>query len=124
MSFTVGQRYSRRDISKVLGGSIQSYLPTVKCQVVCGCFKPTAKKNPDAPEKVTIGTIGRPEPWLVAKQDAIPIFLFRANSSWEYYGRYRCTGLNTDTTLIESEMKANPARGIIAGVLYFERVGD
>ena len=123
--FAVGRTYSRQQISAVLGGSVRSYLPTVGGRVVCGCFKRTPDKNPDAPEKITFGNATRPEPPLVASQaDPIPVFLFRSFRSWEYKGRYRCTGLSTDTELLRREMQANPARGVIAGVLSFERAGD
>ena len=124
--FVVARTYTRREIHNALGGSMQAYLPTVQQRVVCGCFKPTPRYNPDAPEKVTIGRVeDRAEPRLVAQQtDPIPVFLFRESNAWEYMGRYRCTGLSTDQQLLLREMEANPARGVIAGVLYFERVGD
>jgi hypothetical protein len=124
-TFQVGRTYSRQEINAVLGGSLRSYLPTASGQVVCGCFKRTPEKNPDAPEKVTYGDAGRTEPALVASQpETIPVFLFRSFRAWEYRGRYRCTGHSTDPELVRREMQANPARGVIAGVLYFERVGD
>jgi putative zinc finger/helix-turn-helix YgiT family protein len=123
--FEVGRAYSRREISDALGGSLRTYLPVVDGRVVCGCFKRIPEKNPHAPEKVTIGNASRPEPLLVSRQvDPIPVFLFRSSGAWEYQGRYRCTGFSTEPKLLEQEMAANPARGVIAGVLYFERVGD
>jgi hypothetical protein len=123
--FQVGRTYFRQEINAVLGGSLVSYLPTVSRQVVCGCFKPMPRYNPGAPEKVTIGKAHRAEPQLVAKQsDPIPVFLFRSKGVWEYRGHYRCTGFSTNPKWLEQEMQANPARGKIAGVLYFERVGD
>jgi hypothetical protein len=125
MQFTVGKTYSRREISDALGGSMVSYLPNKDGRIVCGCFKPIPEKNPQAPEKVTIGRVDRNEPHLVSRQaEPIPVFLFRSRGAWEYMGRYRCTGLATDPDLLRREMQANPARGVIAGVLYFERVGD
>ena len=124
-AFEVGRTYSRREINSLLGGSLRKYLPDSGGQVVCGCFKPTPRYNPDAPEKVTIGNADRPEPRMVSEQpDPIPIFLFRASNAWEYCGRYRCTGYDTDPDLLRQEMQANPARGKIAGVLYFKRIGD
>jgi hypothetical protein len=123
--FEVGRTYTRPEISHILGGSIRTYLPMVQGQIVCGCFKPTPRYNPAAPEKITISRIHRIEPRQMSKQvEPIPVFLFRAPCKWEYRGRYRCSRFSTDRSLVKKEMRANPARGEINGVLYFERVGD
>jgi hypothetical protein len=125
--FTIGQTYSREQISGVLGGSHQSYLPTVNRRVVCGCFWRIPELNPDAPEKVLYGSgpIVQQNARFVSRQSGpIPVFLCQDHGKWEYVGRYRCTGLRNDSAEIEREMHANPARGPIAGVLFFERVGD
>jgi hypothetical protein len=124
-TFEVGRSYSRQEISAAVGGSIRSYLPLVKGRVVCGCFRPDPKFNPGAPEKITIRRAHRREPRLVRDlAEPIPVFLRRSPGAWEYRGRYRCTGFCTEPELLRDEMKANPARGEIGGVLYFERVGD
>jgi hypothetical protein len=123
--FLIGETYSRQTISDRLGGQIQTYLPTVDGKVVCGCFKATPDKNPGAPEKVTYGTPDHSKPAaLVAQGEPIPVFLYRASTEWEYVGRYLCVGHSTHPELLDAEMRANPARGVISGVLYFGRVGD
>jgi hypothetical protein len=55
MSFELCRSYSRAKISAELGGGYQSALPESKGIVVCGCFKPTHRWNPGAPEEVTLG---------------------------------------------------------------------
>lgn len=121
---TLGVRYSRLQISQMLGGSIQSFLPTKDRVVVCGCFKREPRWNPDAPEEVVFG----PAPMVEAaaerlsrQHEAIPIFLFAGSAAWEYIGDYRCTELLTDQGLCQEKMKRNPARGAIRGVLYFKK---
>jgi len=121
MQFIVGKTYSRREISDGLGGSIRSYLPTKAGRVVCGCFKRIPEKNPRAPEEVTIGSFGTEFRLMAEQDDPIPIFLFRSSSAWEYVGLYRCTGATTDPTVLQKKMQENPKRGVIRGVLYFER---
>jgi hypothetical protein len=124
MGFKVGRTYSRRQISAKLGGSIQSYLPTKEGRVLCGCFKPTPRYNPEAPEKITTGGVSDNAIWISNHDDPIPVFVFRSDSAWEYMGRYRCTGVTTKLEVLRREMKKNPARGRIAGVLFFKRVGN
>jgi len=124
MQLKVGKTYSRREISDALGGSIQSYLPTKSGRVLCGCFKPTPRYNPHAPEKITTGGVGDNARWIAKHKIPIPVFVFRADCAWEYMGEYRCTGMTRNPVVLRREMKKNPARGHIAGVLYFERVGD
>lgn len=80
--------------------------------------------NPGAPEKITSGGVGDNARWIAKHPVPIPIFLFRSDCAWEYMGQYRCTGLTTDIDVLRREMEMNPARGHIAGVLFFERVGD
>jgi hypothetical protein len=125
-TFVVGRTYSRQEINAALGGSLRSYLPTREGRVVCGCFKRVPKYSPDAPQVVTFGDHDKVQEVarLVWQQgDPIPVFVFRSACEWEYRGRYRCTDLSTEPDVLEREMAANPARGTIAGVLYFERVG-
>ena len=127
MALKIGQNYSRRQIHAELGGDIVSYLPMRGGKVVCGCFKKTPKFNPEAPEVVTIGRGkgGKVEEAaiMVSRQhESIPIFLFRYNGAWEYIGDYRCTAYLTDPILCQQKMIENPARGLIYGVLYFEKV--
>ena len=45
--------YTRAVIHELLGGDLESYLPHINGQVVCGCFKVSA--NPNAPEEILVG---------------------------------------------------------------------
>jgi hypothetical protein len=129
MVFMLGRSYSRREISDVLGGELRSILPEKDGRILCGCFKKIPEKNPGAPEEVTTGSergrINYTKAEMAASQaDPIPIFIFQKNAAWTYVGRYRCRGFETATELLRRKMAENPARGVITGVLYFERVGD
>lgn len=117
--------YSRREISEAVGGSTRTYLPMKDGKITCGCFKPSKKYNPEAPKRVTIGRLDRPEPKAMEKQkEPIPIFLFRSPGEWEYVGRYRCTGLDTKQATRKKERAKNPSRlHGVKGVLLFKRVG-
>lgn len=129
MAFKIGQTYSRREISKELGGSYVSYLPMRDGKVVCGCFKKIPKYNPEAPEVVTIGRgkggkVEEAARNISQQHEPIPIFLFRYDAAWGYIGDYRCTRYETDETdpvLCQQKMQENPERGLIVGVLYFEK---
>lgn len=127
MAFKMGQTYSRREISNNLGGDYVSYLPTRDGKVVCGCFKKIPKYNPEAPEVVTIGRgkggkVEEAARKISQQHEPIPIFLSRHNAAWEYIGEYRCTGYDTNPVLCQQKMLENPVRGLIFGVLYFEKV--
>jgi len=125
MAFKIGQTYPRMEISNELGGDYVSYLPMHGGKVVCGCFKKIPKYNPGAPEEVTIGKGPKVESAarkISQQHEPIPIFRFRYNAAWEYIGDYRCTKYETDPVLCQRKMHENPERGLIVGVLYFEKV--
>ncbi len=129
--FQLGQMYTRQEISEVLGGSVQLYLPHVNGRVVCGCFDPTEKMNPDAPEEVLFG-----EPYptpvidkaatMVFEQgrncNAIPVFLKRSANQWEYVGEYLCIGITRDERVVRRKSLEHPFRRAFTGVLRFEKV--
>lgn len=58
MPLELGRQYTRQQISELLGGSPQSYLPMADGKVVCGCFVPGPAMNPNAPDEVLFGTSG------------------------------------------------------------------
>jgi len=87
MAFELDHLYSRQDISDILGGSQQSYLPTVDGRVVSGCFVP--RINPNAPAEVLFGNeddspdINKTANQVFAQgsqNDAIHVFLKRGSS--------------------------------------------
>ena len=118
------QTYSRVEISEMLGGSSVAYLPYKDGEVVCGCFDPSRKHNPGAPEEVLFGSgpIVEETAEIVNRQStAIPIFIQRASAQWEYVGDYRCIGLSRDPKLLRQRMLTYPERGYIVGALRFKR---
>jgi hypothetical protein len=129
MSLVIGHSYTREQISDLLGGSIQAYLPVAGGKVVCGCFN--KRDNPNAPEEVLFGTAGASiginrGADLAFEQgqagEAIPVFLKRGTNDWIYLGEYLCIGLTRDPRVVARKMALYPARGPFHGVLRFERV--
>lgn len=94
--FTIGQHYTRDEIHDRVGGSKQSYLPTLNGAVVAACL--TQALNPRAPEVVLCGRgprIAEAGDLLAAQSEPVPVFLKRAVNRWEYRGRYRCAASHT-----------------------------
>jgi transposase-like protein len=106
--FTVGQKYTRKDISTTLGGSEVEYLPTVDKSIVCGCF--TLDHNPEAPDVIIPGTgkVIEREAKLFCEQDyPIPIFIKRRPNEWEYVGDYKAARFSTTPTEIAAHHKGS-----------------
>lgn len=87
--FTFGRGYTRREIHNVVGGNMQSLLPTVNGRVVCVCL--TKKMNPDGPEILLIGdkpkVVGAAQVFI--NQDRpIPVFIKENSNNWEYIGNF------------------------------------
>ena len=88
--FTVGQDYTRQAIHEQLGGSVQSYLPTVHGRVVCACLK--KETNPEAPRVILVGKgpdIERAGAIFASQQGAVPVFLKRETNAWTFEGYFR-----------------------------------
>lgn len=118
----LGSSYTRDQISAMVGGGIQSFLPTKNGRVVCGCFK--LDQNPDAPKEVLVGLGPQREgsaKTVVLQQTPIPVFVKREVGEWEYIGVYRATRyLHQDHALLADEARAKKAD--VAGILYMEPV--
>lgn len=87
--FRLGQSYTRREIHQAVGGSVQSYLPTVDGRVVAACLR--RDTNPDAPFTILPGTgpgIEGAAARLVARQAPVPTFLKRGVGDWEFVGEF------------------------------------
>ncbi len=87
--FKVGNAYTRKDIHEKVGGSVQSFLPTVEKQVVCACL--SKKMNPNAPNEILVGN--KPIVLQSAEQFArqsipVPVFIKEASNEWVYLGDY------------------------------------
>jgi hypothetical protein len=107
-AFTVGRKYSRKEISTALGGSEVEYLPTENKRVVCGCF--TLEHNPEAPDIVIPGTgkVIEREAKLFCEQDyPVPIFIKRRTNEWEYVGDYKAVRFSTSPEEIAARQKGS-----------------
>ena len=87
--FIVDNSYTREDIHNEVGGSVQSFLPTVDGRVVCACL--SKEMNPNAPNEILVGN----KPRVVksaeqfSKQSfAVPVFIKEASNEWIYQGDY------------------------------------
>jgi hypothetical protein len=101
VAIDVGKRYTRAQIQQAYGGGVQTYLPNRAGRVTCGCFDPAL--NPHAPAEILVGdgpNIIAAARLLVRQGGAIPIFLKRASSEWEYLGRYRVAAHTDDPVTI------------------------
>jgi hypothetical protein len=127
MSFAIGKRYSRREISNMLGGNMRSYLPTRQGVVVCGCFHRSDKLNPDAPDEIVFGCgpdVIRGAERVASQRQPIPVFLFKGALAWEYVGNYVCVAIDRSAAAIAYGSRRVPRRnGNVCGILRFELSG-
>lgn len=127
----VGNWYTRQEIYEICGGEIQSYLPQLKGEIVCGCF--TRKYNPSVPNEIFVGK--RPKVMNKAKMlsqqvGAIPVFVKdsslvgKQKEIWEYFGRYKFIALlNDQETLLDAE-RSSGRHGDLAYVLRLKRTDE
>jgi hypothetical protein len=104
MTFHEGERFSRMQISQMLGGNPQQYLPTVGGRVVAICVDPAS--NPRAPYEILPGrgpTIEHTARMLARQREALPCFLKRGNAVWEYVGNFRPTSISVDWALLAAK---------------------
>lgn len=117
----VGHTYTREQINAIVGGGVQSILPTKNGRVVCGCFK--LDTNPDAPEEVLVAAGPQRENsarTVVLQQTTIPVFVKGEVGEWEYKGLYRATRyLHNEHPLLADEARAK--RPDVAGILYMAK---
>lgn len=95
--FNVGHEYTRDEIHRKLGGSKQSYLPTVKSRFVAVCLR--LDLNPRAPHVVLCGRgpiIAAAGLALSNQRGPVPVFIKRASNRWEYMGMFIVAGSYTD----------------------------
>jgi hypothetical protein len=82
MQLRLGQKYSRREISNIIGGPTIAYLPYKDRQILCGCFKDNPSLNPQAPEEIVYGPgtkVAETAEMIFRQKSAIPIFVFRSH---------------------------------------------
>lgn len=110
MNFEVGDCYSRIQIASAVGGSPQSYLPTVGGEPRALCVRRSL--NPSAPEWVYVGK--KPglvdlAKGLVRADVAVPMFIAPdvpdesgpAMEGWQYIGLRRGTAIVADRSAMD-----------------------
>jgi hypothetical protein len=98
--FVIGKEYTRDDIHSEVGGSKQSYLPTLGGTVVAACL--TKDLNPRAPDVVLCGRGKMIEPAgaaLADQRQSIPVFVKLGVNRWEFHGMFRVNGSVTSGPL-------------------------
>lgn len=119
--FRRGKEYSRKQISDVLGGGVQDYLPHQDGVVLYGAF--SKDLNPGAPGVILPGTGPEIERWahvFAAQKHAIPVFIKRQSNVWYCMGDFRCTNLSEDEATIAEHSRA-AGRDDVTMVLSLER---
>ena len=120
--FELGCNYTRSEIHAALGGSMQSYLPTVGRRVVCGAF--TRHLNPEVPNVVLAGigpTIERSAEIFARQSTSVPVFVKKIVNVWEYVGEYRVRQLSRDSRVIADRARAAGRIGEVSLVLFLDR---
>jgi len=90
--FKIDSEYTRDEIHSHLGGSKQSYLPTLSGRVLAVCVKP--EMNPQAPKVILCGKgkiISSTGAMLAKQQEPVPVFIKRGANRWEFKGKFKAT---------------------------------
>ncbi|CAK2429260.1 HNH endonuclease [Vibrio crassostreae] len=100
--FKKGQRYSRKEISALIGGQIQGYMGTRQKKVI-GVYLELSS-NPNAPTEILCGSgkdIAKHGLWLSLQHEPVPIFLKRKTNEWEYQGLFSVSSTIEDESELE-----------------------
>jgi hypothetical protein len=125
-----GQCLSRRDIAALFGGNTRAFLPKFDGEIVAGCFDP--KMNPRAPYEILVSS--KSTSILAAKRfvergKALPIFVRRAASCWEYLAEFHAVKYCDDRNEVNNRIyeihprvyqRFEKAYGPVRGVLFLE----
>ncbi|MBU1062207.1 MAG: hypothetical protein KJ957_07930 [Candidatus Omnitrophica bacterium] len=120
--FITGQFYTRKQIYNEVGGSIQSYLPTVRKEVVCACLRKDL--NPDAPNIILVGNCPRVKlaaEILCSQSNPIPVFIKIKTNKWEHIGLYKVDSFSKDPEEISDYSKRSDRKNITA-IIYLSKV--
>ena len=121
--FVKGKCYTRDEIHAELGGSVQTYLPTVDGRVVAACFKRSPTMNPDAPDIILAGVgsiIQKTADQFTTQGNAVPTFMKKDVNRWEYAGDYRVQRQSYDKDEIDRFAAKANRRGDVSSVLFLE----
>ncbi|PSB09629.1 hypothetical protein C7B62_12640 [Pleurocapsa sp. CCALA 161] len=119
MKFDKNKQYSRREIQKIVGGEIQTYLPQKNHRILAGCF--CRELNPDAPKQIQAGKGTRiyAKARLLAEQPEtiIPVFIKNKEKDkcYQYIGnyKYKLNSITKDISKIkEAEEKSKRSNSL------------
>lgn len=117
-----GQSYTRRDISQLLGGDEQSYIPQKDNRIVCGAFDP--EMNPEVPRAIYVGekaSVLRKAELLCKQHEPIPVFLKQSTNEWVYDGEYFVADWTEDPKALE-RAEQDSGRPSLTRIIYLERL--
>jgi len=101
--FDIGSEYTRNEIHSHLGGSKQSYLPTLSGRVVAACIK--LEMNRQAPKVIICGKgkiIASAGAALAKQQEPIPVFIKQGINRWVYQGEFKVSASYSSGVHFES----------------------
>jgi hypothetical protein len=117
--FEKNKSYTREEIYRVLGGGKQNFLLQKNGVVVGVC--PNPKMNPEAPRVILLGSgpkVKQHGALLATQTNAVPLFLKKASSKWEYQGDFVVDSFITDTTKFSGYNLAG--RTDVSGILLLK----
>jgi hypothetical protein len=118
--FKLQSLYTRKQIHKLIGGDLQSYLPHRGGRVVCGCFK--TDNNPNAPKEILVGdrvNVVKYARVFAGQVEPIPVFIKQTVNQWKYIGNYQAVKYTEEPKEVSAKAKAAGRMGV-AGVLYHQ----
>ena len=129
-TFSEGQAYSRREIAAALGGSIQSYIPSIGSRPLAICVRRSL--NPEAPDRIFVSNrsgLRRLAENLVSHGSGVPTFVAQdgpgdpdAADGWAYAGRFVGVRIVTDQASID-QAAAISGRFDLQCIIECKRVG-
>jgi hypothetical protein len=120
--FKLGKSYTRHQIHQAVGGSVQSYLPTKKGEVVAACLRKDL--NPRAPSVIIVGRGPRIEAAgriLAQQASAVPVFLKLKINTWQYEGMFKSSRSLTTQSECASYVEGS-GRGDVAQIILLQPV--
>ena len=121
MTFEPNRPYTRDELSALLGGNVNFFLPTKGGKPLYGCFRKDI--NPRMPELVYVISGSQRER---AARDAVlsripfPVFEKMESEAWQYIGDYLATDYRPKA-LVPSLPELNDEGEPLAGVLILKK---
>ncbi|ELR63098.1 5-methylcytosine-specific restriction enzyme A [Photobacterium marinum] len=123
--FKKGQKYSRKEISSLIGGQIQGYMGTRQKKVI-GVYLELSS-NPNAPSEILCGSgkdIAKHGLWLSQQHEPVPIFLKRRTNEWEYQGVFSVSSTIVDESILENIRFQAGREYKLSRAIYLQEVSE